>query len=258
MFVSGVKGVKGSVNGHVLLKSTVFLADLVYGGRVILWKGMTGRVTVVGISMAFERHLEKSRDKITTWSESIVHTDLDFRDRIMLVHDRRTCCSANDCAISRRQKNVSYSDSGMSILEMIADEPAMIGRETEIRTRTPPCCMLHASAPSERQNSIHDLPKTPLPMHNSPHNHPSPTPSSISYSSSTSPSSLCLASTCLLNSTISASHNSAACPLSGDALFGSPSRLCRLSNTVCVLSTADHLSFKISRQMRPLKSTFGW
>lgn len=41
-------------------------------------------------------------------------------------------------------------------------------------------------------------------------------------------------------------------------LFGSPNRLCRLSNTVCTLYTALHLSFKMSRHIRPLKSMFGW
>lgn len=41
-------------------------------------------------------------------------------------------------------------------------------------------------------------------------------------------------------------------------LFGSPNRLCKLSRTLCTLYTALHLSRRMSRQMRPEKSTFGW
>ena len=40
-------------------------------------------------------------------------------------------------------------------------------------------------------------------------------------------------------------------------LFGSPNKLCKLNNTVPVLSTALHLSFKISRQILPFMSTLG-
>lgn len=41
-------------------------------------------------------------------------------------------------------------------------------------------------------------------------------------------------------------------------LFGSPNRLCRLSKTLCTLYTALHLSLRMSRQIRPEKSTLGW
>lgn len=34
-------------------------------------------------------HLGKSREKITTWSECIVHTDLDLHDRLMLNYDSK-------------------------------------------------------------------------------------------------------------------------------------------------------------------------
>lgn len=44
----------------------------------------------------------------------------------------------------------------------------------------------------------------------------------------------------------------------GTYLLGSPSRLCKLNRTLCTLYTALHLSFKISKQMRPEKSTLGW
>lgn len=40
-------------------------------------------------------------------------------------------------------------------------------------------------------------------------------------------------------------------------LFGSPNKLCKLSNTLWTLYTALHFSLRISRQMRPEKSTFG-
>jgi hypothetical protein len=40
-------------------------------------------------------------------------------------------------------------------------------------------------------------------------------------------------------------------------LFGSPNKLCKLNSTVPILYTALHLSFRISRQMRPLMSTLG-
>lgn len=41
-------------------------------------------------------------------------------------------------------------------------------------------------------------------------------------------------------------------------LFGSPSRLCKLNSTLWTLYTALHLSLRISRHIRPLKSTLGW
>lgn len=41
-------------------------------------------------------------------------------------------------------------------------------------------------------------------------------------------------------------------------LLGSPSRLCRLSRTVRMLYAADHLVLRISKQIRPEKSTLGW
>lgn len=40
-------------------------------------------------------------------------------------------------------------------------------------------------------------------------------------------------------------------------LLGSPSKLCKLNRTLCTLYTALHLSFRISKQMRPEKSTLG-
>lgn len=40
-------------------------------------------------------------------------------------------------------------------------------------------------------------------------------------------------------------------------LLGSPSKLCKLSNTLWTLYTALHLSFRISKQIRPEKSTLG-
>jgi len=44
----------------------------------------------------------------------------------------------------------------------------------------------------------------------------------------------------------------------GSYLLGSPSRLCRLRRTVWMLYAAVHLSLRMSRQMRPEKSTLGW
>jgi hypothetical protein len=55
------------------------------------------------------------------------------------------------------------------------------------------------------------------------------------------------------------SHSFAASTLSGDALFGSPRRLCSESRMVWTLYTADHLSWRMSRQIAPdARSTFGW
>lgn len=41
-------------------------------------------------------------------------------------------------------------------------------------------------------------------------------------------------------------------------LFGSPSKLCKLKSTVWILYAAVHLSFKMSKQILPEKSTLGW
>lgn len=44
----------------------------------------------------------------------------------------------------------------------------------------------------------------------------------------------------------------------GAYLFGSPSKLCRLRSTVWMLYAAVHLSFRMSKQIRPEKSKLGW
>ncbi len=41
-------------------------------------------------------------------------------------------------------------------------------------------------------------------------------------------------------------------------LLGSPKRLCKLNSTLDTLYTALHLSFKMSKQILPEKSTLGW
>ena len=93
------------------------------------------------------------------------------------------------------------------------------------------------------------------------------------YSSSTTRWRL---STFFLNSSGFLSHSSAASPFNGEALdpsqygtleqrrpcetylLGSPSKLCKLRRTVWILYAAVHLSFKISKQILPEKSTLGW
>lgn len=54
------------------------------------------------------------------------------------------------------------------------------------------------------------------------------------------------------------SQSSAASTLSGLALFGSPMRLWSEMSTVETLSIGDHFSLRMSRQMLPCRSTFGW
>lgn len=41
-------------------------------------------------------------------------------------------------------------------------------------------------------------------------------------------------------------------------LFGSPNKLCKLSNTLLTSILAAHFSFKMSRQILPEKSMLGW
>ena len=53
-------------------------------------------------------------------------------------------------------------------------------------------------------------------------------------------------------------HIEAACPFRGLSRLGSPSRDWIESKIVRTLYAADHFSFRMSRQMLPYWSTFGW
>ena len=53
-------------------------------------------------------------------------------------------------------------------------------------------------------------------------------------------------------------HNPAACVFNGESLFGSPNKLWMDNKIVLTLYAGDHSSFKISKQIFPNWSTFGW